>query len=586
MIAVSELRMPPRTTWTRYREDNLITDAHIPFPDSVPSSRDRSLEARVVRGIETGDELEPANPHLAALFELIEKTKAAEGYKSAAGGDPRLRALDILTDAKQHLRTLDREAYVAAVRKPLAAALDIPLRELDAIRDKQRRGYRVAAGDEDELPGQALEWPEPEAWPDPVDGAALLAGIAATIRRHVYAPAGAVDSVVLWAAMTWIHPRLDISPFLILTSPTKRCGKSLLLEIVAEFVHRPFPTSNATPAALFRTIEQDAPTLLLDEADRAFAGPQANPELTGIINSSQRRRLAAVTRCVGDNHEPRRFVTWCPKALAGIGELPDTIIDRSVVIHMERKPSSVRLPGWRDRDRAEIERLRRQLARWTNDHAGQILEARRRLAFPSGLKDRARDGWEALLAIGEVAYGEWAGDGGRAWAACEHVSARGDGAPDDGELLVLDMHQVFTEAGDPDALPTSRVLGALHEMEDRPWGDWKGRGPMKAQTLAFLLKRFGVRPQDVWVAEQEKVLKGYKRETFAYIWEQYGAVEAARSREPRAAIDDFADSGSRGEMNASRPENPEKAPPVLDSSRPRDLKRGIGLWRWKKSRYG
>ena len=70
------------------------------------------------------------------------------------------------------------------------------------------------------------------------------------------------------------------------------------------------------------------------------------------------------------------------------------------------------------------------------------------------------------------------------------------------------------------------------------------------------------------------------------LWEQYGAVEAARSREPRAAIDDFADSGSRGEMNASRPENPETAPPVLDSSRPRDLKRGIGLWRWKKSRYG
>ena len=84
-------------------------------------------------------------------------------------------------------------------------------------------------------------------------------------------PAALADAVALWTVMTWLHDRLDISPFLNVTSATKRCGKSLLLEVVAELVYRPLPTSNVTPAVLFRVIGKSVPTLLFDEADRTLA---------------------------------------------------------------------------------------------------------------------------------------------------------------------------------------------------------------------------------------------------------------------------------------------------------------------------
>ena len=62
------------------------------------------------------------------------------------------------------------------------------------------------------------------------------------------------------------------------------------------------------PAPLFRLVERDEPTLLLDEADTYFRDAQ---ELRGFINRSHRRDLAFVARCVGDYHEPRKFSTWC-----------------------------------------------------------------------------------------------------------------------------------------------------------------------------------------------------------------------------------------------------------------------------------
>ena len=51
----------------------------------------------------------------------------------------------------------------------------------------------------------------------------------------------------------------------------------MLMEMLAELVHRPLPASGrVTPAALFHTIQEHAPTLLLDEADTFLAD---DPEL-------------------------------------------------------------------------------------------------------------------------------------------------------------------------------------------------------------------------------------------------------------------------------------------------------------------
>ena len=227
------------------------------------------------------------------------------------------------------------------------------------------------------------------------------------------------------------------------------------MDVIGALVHRPMPTNNVTAAALFRTIEQRTPTLLLDEADRTFAKKDI-PDLIATLNGSQRRESAYVLRCVGDEHEPRQFGTWCPKALVGIGDLPNTVMDRSVVIRLERRHPGDELPHWRDRDRAAVTRLQRRLAQWVDDHAA-ILKARNVITFPAGLHDRARDSWEALLAVGQVAGGEWTSTTGRAHRACEHVTADLDDDTGAGEMLLVDLRVVFQDAGDPEALPTKQI---------------------------------------------------------------------------------------------------------------------------------
>ena len=384
--------------------------------------------------------------------------------------------------------------------------------------------------------GRPVEYDDPEPWPDPVDGAALLGGIAATVRRFVEMPEARADAVALWIVHTWVHDRLGISTFLNVTSATKRCGKTLLMEVVGALAWRSLPVSGrVTPAALFRIVERDAPTLILDEADTFFAD---DPELRGIVNGSQRRDSAFVLRCVGDDHEPRRFGTWCPKAIAGIGGLPDTTLDRALVVRLERRdPAADPLPGWRDRDPAAIDEVRQRIARWVDDDGTAILEARRRVAFPSGLHDRARDAWEALLAIGDAAGGEWAGPSGRAALAAE--AARADAEEDTGprEMLLADLRAVFAAKGDPASLATVDILAALHEMEGRPWSEWKRGKPLSSRGLASLLKPFKIGPgtvRDAGIETAGGTAKGYKRAQFAPLWARYaidpGSVSVTASQ--------------------------------------------------------
>ena len=135
-----------------------------------------------------------------------------------------------------------------------------------------------------------------------------------------------------------------MSPILAILSPEKRCGKTTLLELLASFVLRPLPTANMTPATVFRGIESYRPTLLVDEADTFIRN---SDELRGVLNSGHRRGMAFVLRTVGDDYAVKTFSTWCPKAMAAIGRLPETLQDRSIVISLRRRAAHETVEGFR-----------------------------------------------------------------------------------------------------------------------------------------------------------------------------------------------------------------------------------------------
>ena len=408
------------------------------------------------------------------------------------------------------------------------------LKAIDGVTSGDLDRATAPAGESgDGRQGRPVEWDDPEPWPEPVDGAVLLSGIAAFVRRHIWIDEPCVDALALWAVMTWIHDRLEISTFANLTNATKRCGKSLLLELLGELVYRPQPLSGqVTGAVLFRMVELHSPTLMLDEADTYIRDDEA---VRGIVNGSQRRALAYIPRCVEPDFQPRLFGTWCPKLIAGIGGIPDTIRDRSLVVRLERKPAAARLDPWRERDREAVKALRGQIARWTEDNAGRIVAGLSAVEFPSGLHDRARDAWESLLAIANAAGGEWVGTGGRAWKACEHFAAAGE--CDEGgarEMLLADLYAIFETAGWPEAIPSVTIVERLRDMEARPWSEWKRWKPITVRQLASLLRPFDVHPRNHRAPGGQS--KAYFLAALRPVFDAYlpGAGEFNPSRRPNA----------------------------------------------------
>ena len=298
----------------------------------------------------------------------------------------------------------------------------------------------------------------------------------------------------------------DISPLMVLVSPTKRCGKTSVLIVLYFLTPRSELSSNITGPALFRYIEDVRPTLLIDEAD-SFA--KDNEELRGILNSGHSKAAANAIRIV--DHKPRRFSTWAPKALAAIRAVADTLADRAIVVQLQRKPPTATVACLRRRDSEEFAALRSQAARWAVDNFDLLVDPEPQL--PNGLNDRASDNWRPLLAIADLVGGEWPQQARR--AACLLSAEAQDGAI--GVELLKDIRVVF---GDDDVIRTTDMLAKLTADPERPWADWKHGRPLTPKQLGSLLAPFRVVSTTVHPPGLAHG-KGYRRVDFEEAWGAY-----------------------------------------------------------------
>ena len=408
----------------------------------------------------------------------------------------------VLRDIARFMRPLD-PLSIAVVRDEVVSILtkhgrSSPARIADAA--------LVAVVRPQALAPQIVRSVEP--WPDAVDGAELLHDIAASISRHVALPSGAEDAAGLWVVHTYLFDRHMISPRLALLSPEKRCGKTTLLGLLGELCDRPLSTANLTGPVMFRVIESIRPTLLIDEADTFL--PEAQ-ELRGVINAGYRRG-GSVLRCDGDDNEPRPFACYGPVALAAIGRLPDTIIDRSILIEMRRRGRGEHVERFRF-DRVEPFRdLARRCARWTVDHGDHLdLDP----AMPEPLHDRARDNWRVLLSIADRAGGDWPQ---RARNAALALSALGTDDESIRVTLLGDIRAIFDAHG-LDRIATAELLAELHGMDHRSWGDWSHGKSMTPHALGRQLRAFKISSRQ-WRDGSIRE-RGYERADFADAWERY-----------------------------------------------------------------
>jgi len=350
---------------------------------------------------------------------------------------------------------------------------------------------------DDGLQGKPVILADIEPWTDPVDGPAMLIELCRVIRRYVVMKTEDVVAVALWCVHAHVIDAFAISPFLNLVSPQSQCGKTTAMTIVARLVPRPVLSGNMSPSSVFRSIEKYKPSFLIDEAD---SFEKINEELRGLLNSSHLRDSATVIRTIGDEHEPRLFSTWCPKAVALIGRLPETLDNRSIVIEMRRRNQDEYCERFSSIEpHPELDTLARKVARWATDNFDAIRRAAPRA--PEGIDLRIYDNWMPLLSIADVAGGEWP-----RWVriAAAVFAARNIDPPSIKVELLKDIWEVM---GERDQMTSEDLVKALGDMADRPWPTWKYGKPITQIQVSRLLKGFGIRPQNIRIGD--KVPKGY-----------------------------------------------------------------------------
>jgi hypothetical protein len=441
----------------------------------------------------------------------------------------------------------------------------------------------VPSGGGSEAPSVEASIPLSVAGNESVPGHLLLDELARVLNRFLVLPKWAAETIALWILHTYAFELRDVTTYLGIESPEKRCGKTTLLGVLGKLVNRPVAAANISSPAFFRVIEEMRPTLLIDEADTFLNG---NDELRGILNAGYRRDTAFVMRVANQSpsspaekaekaekpksanvpttttpqptiaaseggsegglrlaiapsdggssnnspgylepatinsptinsptiNSPTRLATfscWCPKVLAKIGCLPDTLADRCIVVRMHRKIASEERERLRGLDTTD---LRRQCLLFVADHGKAI--AATQPSLPPALNDRAADIWEPLFVLADLAGGAWPQT---ARSAAVALTAAAQDTNPIGSLL-MDICVSFGFS-DTDRLFTRTLLAFLRQFPDRPWADLRKGKEITPLWLAAKLAPYEIRPRTLWLDGTQA--KGYLKDDFEEVFRRY-----------------------------------------------------------------
>ena len=319
-------------------------------------------------------------------------------------------------------------------------------------------------------------------------------------------------ATALWSLHTHVYNQFMVTPRLALVSPVRGCGKTTVLALLQFLTARGRKEDGITAAAIFRLVDREHCTLLLDEADNL--GLDRDGILRSVLNSGHRRG-GSLTRVIKD--APRRFSTFAPLAIAAIGTLPLPVMHRSLVIHMSRSTRNLRRFDETD---PVVNAAYAMIRTWARD-----VQLQHDPELPTELRNRPADNWRVLIAVADSFGPAW---GTRAReAAVDFSRAHRD---EDAQVTLLnDICHVFNDLG-ADRLASKTLVAGLVEMDDALWADWRGlrddQQPRRLSQgeLARLLAPFGIRPRTIWPRQRNrgtKSAKGYMRSQFTKAWREF-----------------------------------------------------------------
>jgi putative DNA primase/helicase len=387
------------------------------------------------------------------------------------------------------------------------------------------------------------------------DGADLLDRIQAAVARHIVMDEHDRVAVTLWIVLDFLTSGFYTVPYLTVHSPIKRCGKTNLLIVLRHLGWNTALITNITTAAMFRVVDEFAPTLLIDEAETFL---KKNEELRGILNAGHKRADAYVLRFNNDLGKTERFSTFCPKVIALIGKLHETLADRSIILNLRRRLKTEKITPIRYLDSEALKTLKSDIVRWCKDNGKKIWQARP--AVPETLNDRAAENWEPLMAIAQIAGGDWPKK------ARDAALAKGLTEDEADSVILYLLRSLRTIWDNPDVkklddgdfIRTPDLLCMLNDDETAPWADWK-KGDVKrlsARKLSNLLREYSVHAERLQVARGDNP-HGYRLSKLQPLFDRYLDEEPPPEDSPNG-------SGQKPPKAGPSPGSPKTGAPTSD----------------------
>jgi hypothetical protein len=372
------------------------------------------------------------------------------------------------------------------------------------------------------------------------DGAVLLRDVESFISRFVILPGGALLPIALWAVATHLFSIFDCFPYLAVVSPAKRCGKTRLLEILSLLCAEPERTSNISEAALFRVIESERPSLFLDEMEQLREKSERAQILRNLLNAGNRKDCVAI-RCAQGGAQIERYNVFCPKALAAIGSLPDTISDRAISIPMQRKTRDEKTRRFLfQRAEPEARRIREPISAWARENSGTVAAAYANAPDLDFLDDRDAESWMPLFSVLAIADLQRLPE----LSTCAEILCDQKDAADESLAVraLLDAAAVLRDG--EDHVTSAELVNRMRSVEEAPWG-----GPdFDARRLARLLRPFGLRSRVF--RSGDATPRGYEAAKIregAYRYKGGLSATSATSKENKGLeINNFADVADKG----------------------------------------
>ena len=175
-------------------------------------------------------------------------------------------------------------------------------------------------------------------------------------------------------------------------------------------------------------------------------------------------------------------------------------------------------------DDAEFGDLRRKLARWSADNAVALKDAKPLL--PAGFNNRVAANWRLLLAVAELAGGNWPK---QARDAAERLS-RTIRKPSWGLRLLAAFKGILVDGFCVDGnfvaarkdISSREVVAVLTGDPDGVWCEYHHGGPITQRQVANILEQYDIHPGVIHPEKSSTSSpRGYKLEQFRDVFERF-----------------------------------------------------------------